>query len=265
VPCLGVRALSASRNRICRASRQPRAIRYSRLRRIRGADPPQGSSSRASTFSSCIHQKVICSRSFLSAGRAWSSPMEHSAEFDITAETIVASWWCPMHLAVVAGVLLVALVSGEGVASAANVLISINKASQEMTVRVDGLKAYVWPVSTGVKGYSTPIGSYKPLRMKREHYSGEWDNAPMPYSIFFTPRGHAIHGSHHTKQLGSRASHGCVRLAPKNAAKLYRLVRREGLKNTRIIIVGGSDPALRISKKAQKPRRVFAEAWQEQW
>jgi hypothetical protein len=31
--------------------------------------------------------------------------------------------------------------------------------------------------------------------MEIDHYSEEWDDAPMPYSIFFTQIGHAIHGT----------------------------------------------------------------------
>jgi lipoprotein-anchoring transpeptidase ErfK/SrfK len=60
--------------------------------------------------------------------------------------------------------------------------------------------------------------------MERQYVSKEWDDAPMPYSIFFTKRGHAIHGSSHTKELGRAVSHGCVRLNPANAAKLFQLV-----------------------------------------
>ncbi len=93
-----------------------------------------------------------------------------------------------------------------------------------------------------IKDYGwTPVGSFKPFRMVVDHFSKEWDDAPMPYSIFFTPEGHAIHGSPHTKRLGMRASHGCVRLAPANAAKLYALVQKTGMKNTRVVIRGGFD------------------------
>jgi hypothetical protein len=73
------------------------------------------------------------------------------------------------------------------------------------------------------------------------HYSREWDDAPMPYSIFFTEAGHAIHGSRAVGRLGSPASHGCVRLAPVHARILFDLVQSEGLANTRIE-VSGTDP-----------------------
>jgi len=36
------------------------------------------------------------------------------------------------------------------------VLITIDKSKQKMTVFIDGVEKYVWPVSTGVAGYSTP-------------------------------------------------------------------------------------------------------------
>lgn len=122
---------------------------------------------------------------------------------------------------------------------ATTVLITINKVSQKMTVVVDGEREYVWPVSTGAPGYDTPSGKYRPFRMEAEHFSKEWDDAPMPHSIFFTGEGHAIHGSYHVKNLGRRASHGCVRLAPDNAAILYDLVQKAGMQNTTVVLRGG--------------------------
>jgi len=77
----------------------------------------------------------------------------------------------------------------------ANILIQIDKPSQTMTVSVNGALLYRWPVSTGATGFSTPAGSYKPFRMEVMHYSQEWDNAGMPHAIFFTQRGHSIHGT----------------------------------------------------------------------
>jgi lipoprotein-anchoring transpeptidase ErfK/SrfK len=135
---------------------------------------------------------------------------------------------------------MAALMFGAGSAAAASVQISINKVSQRMTVSVDGVPKYVWLVSTGGRGYATPSGSYTPFRMEPDHYSKEWDEAPMPHSIFFTPVGHAIHGSPHTKRLGMPVSHGCVRLAPNNAAILYALVEKAGMRNTRVVVTGGS-------------------------
>jgi len=121
----------------------------------------------------------------------------------------------------------------------AGIDIRIDKSSQLMTVAVDGRHRYTWKVSTGKPGYATPSGTFQPFRMERHHRSDEWDNAPMPHSIFFTYKGHAIHGSPYTRHLGTAVSHGCVRLARRNAATLYSLVRQQGLGKTKITIANG--------------------------
>jgi hypothetical protein len=120
----------------------------------------------------------------------------------------------------------------------AELFIAIDKSAQQMTVTVDGTELYVWPVSTGAPGYDTPSGAYKPFRMEKDHFSREWDDAPMPNSIFFTMQGHAIHGSNHVKAIGTPASHGCVRLEPKNAAILWDLVKQQKMANTRVELTG---------------------------
>jgi hypothetical protein len=120
----------------------------------------------------------------------------------------------------------------------AEVSIVVDKTAQRMTVAVDGQQRYSWPVSTGAADYSTPVGTFTPSRLARVHYSREWDNAPMPHSIFFTDAGHAIHGSRAISHLGTPASHGCVRLAPRHASILFDLVRVEGPENTRVDITG---------------------------
>ena len=107
------------------------------------------------------------------------------------------------------------------------ILVNVDKSLQEMTVFVDGIEKYQWPVSTGVRGYSTPSGNFTASSMNKIWYSKQWDNAPMPHAIFFTKDGHAIHGSLETKKLGRAASHGCVRVSPKNAETLFHLVEAE--------------------------------------
>jgi lipoprotein-anchoring transpeptidase ErfK/SrfK len=57
----------------------------------------------------------------------------------------------------------------------------------------------------------------------------------MPHSIFFY-KGYAIHGTQYVSRLGRRASHGCVRLHPTNAATLFALVQRQGMGRTRIVV-----------------------------
>ena len=126
------------------------------------------------------------------------------------------------------------------VVAAASILITVDRSTQRMTVNVDGVQRWVWPVSTGRGGYATPAGSYTAFRMEEDHYSKEFDDAPMPHSIFFTKLGHAIHGTLDARHLGSAASHGCVRLSTANAAKLYALVEEQGLPNTKVVITGAT-------------------------
>jgi lipoprotein-anchoring transpeptidase ErfK/SrfK len=118
------------------------------------------------------------------------------------------------------------------------VVITIDKTKQEMTVFIDGVEEYDWPVSTGRPGYSTPSGTYAPTSMNEVWYSKQWDNSPMPHSIFFMKDGHAIHGSYEVKTLGKAVSHGCVRISPENAATLYDLVGKNGLQNTQVVLTG---------------------------
>jgi len=107
-----------------------------------------------------------------------------------------------------------------------------------MTVAVDGAQRYDWPVSTGRPGYDTPNGNFKPNRMDADHFSQEWDNAPMPHAIFIDLQGHAIHGFFDVKHLGLPVSHGCIRLSPDHAATLFDLVKAQTMANTKVVIAG---------------------------
>src|ERR1700688_912605 len=134
-------------------------------------------------------------------------------------------------------------------AAQANVSITIDKNAQMMSVAVDGVERYHWPVSTGIPSHETPNGSFRTFRMEEDHYSKEFDDAPMPHSIFFTKIGHAIHGTDSEGKLGTPASHGCVRLSKANAATLYAMVEKDGVLNTTVSLTGSSQIAL-----ARNPR-----------
>jgi lipoprotein-anchoring transpeptidase ErfK/SrfK len=139
------------------------------------------------------------------------------------------------------------------------VLVSIDKTKQKMTVSLDGVETYEWPVSTGRAGYSTPSGTYTATSMNKIWYSKQWDSAPMPHSIFFMKDGHAIHGSLDVKNLGKPVSHGCVRISPKNAATLYALVKENGLENTQVVVTGVSPGGeYNVARGQTSPRRGFS-------
>ncbi|MGE3875001.1 MAG: L,D-transpeptidase [Parvibaculaceae bacterium] len=120
-------------------------------------------------------------------------------------------------------------------AAQAKVAVWIDISRQTMTVSVDGWHYANWRVSTARSGYWTPRGSFRPYLLKRMHYSSKYDNSPMPHSIFFRG-GYAIHGTNYVRALGRPVSHGCIRLAPANAARLYSLVRQYGKGGTSITI-----------------------------
>ncbi len=127
--------------------------------------------------------------------------------------------------------------AGANAAHATNQLVArVSLSQQTMEVIVDGRTAFEWKVSTGRKGYGTPTGSYKPIRMHKMWYSKKYDNAPMPHSVFFNG-GYAVHATDAVKRLGRPASHGCVRLHPDNASDFYKLVETFGPGNTQIVIV----------------------------
>ena len=129
-------------------------------------------------------------------------------------------------------------------AAQAKVDITVDKNNQMMTVAVDGVERYEWPVSTGNPSHETPNGSFRTFRMEADHFSKEFDDAPMPHSIFFTRIGHAIHGTESESHLGVPVSHGCVRLSRANASTLYALVEKEGVLNTTVTLTGSSRIAL---------------------
>ncbi len=117
----------------------------------------------------------------------------------------------------------------------ADVLVRVDRASQTMQVSVDGADLYTWKVSTARPGYRTPTGVFHPQWMAARWFSRIYYNSPMPYSIFFYG-GFAIHGSYDIARLGGPASHGCVRLHPNDAATLFDLVQRAGMRSTTIVV-----------------------------
>jgi lipoprotein-anchoring transpeptidase ErfK/SrfK len=144
--------------------------------------------------------------------------------------------------AVIAAAMFAVCLLASGSANA-ELVVTIDKAKQRMFVVVNGEHRYTWPVSTGLG--NTPSGSYRPQVLSRNHRSTLFNNAPMPYAIFYS--GHyAIHGTTAVAQLGARASKGCVRLHPSNAAVLFALVQQHGPANTRILI---EDSVTRVAQR----------------
>lgn len=138
----------------------------------------------------------------------------------------------------------------------AKIAITIDKDVQQMTVAVDGVEKYRWPVSSGDVAHETPNGGFRTFRMEEDHYSKEFDDAPMPNSIFFTKQGHAIHGTDSVNRLGTPASHGCVRLSRENAATLFAMVKADGVLNTTVTLTGSAQVAMARNPRPARPSAV---------
>ncbi|WP_135450952.1 MULTISPECIES: L,D-transpeptidase [Tabrizicola] len=131
--------------------------------------------------------------------------------------------------------LLLALTLLPGVALADRILARVSISTQTMKVYHEGRHIYTWPVSTARPGKVTPTGVYAPEFLSRNHRSSRYNNAPMPFAIFYD--GHyAIHGTDQIRRLGRPASAGCVRLHPGNAKILFDMVKWEGLENMKVMI-----------------------------
>lgn len=141
-----------------------------------------------------------------------------------------------------AAVLLTAAPAG------AAVRIRIDLAAQRLEAVTPQGETVTWKISSGRRGYETPTGNYGVMRMEADHHSDEYDQAPMPYAIFFSPRGLAIHGSYE-RGLGRPLSHGCVRLAVPNARQLFQWVEKNGA----TIEITGAGRAV-ASEAVERPR-----------
>ena len=116
-----------------------------------------------------------------------------------------------------------------------DIYVKVDLAKQIMDIYKGDKWVYSWFISSAADGYVTPTGKYKPYHTAKMHFSKQFYNSPMPYSVFFKD-GYAIHGTEYVRSLGYKASHGCVRLHPENAKKLYDLVLKHGYDKTFIKI-----------------------------
>jgi L,D-transpeptidase catalytic domain len=143
----------------------------------------------------------------------------------------------------------------------AKVQIDIDLSSQTMHV-VSSNGTYDWPISSARSGYVTPDGTFRPESLQTMHYSKKYYHSPMPHSIFFAG-GYAIHGTYETRWLGRPASHGCVRIAPENAALLFDMVKQEGA----TIHISGQPPATSYGVRRRHRAPAYASApgaWEAQ-
>ncbi len=97
--------------------------------------------------------------------------------------------------------------------------ILVSKADQKVFHFSGGKLRDVFVCSTALPGYDLKAGNYRIYLKQRKHWSKKWE-VWMPHSMFFHA-GYALHATNVIRRLGRPASHGCIRLHPRDAKKLY--------------------------------------------
>ncbi len=118
---------------------------------------------------------------------------------------------------------------------AGQLIARVDVSEQTMRVYRDGKQIHKWRVSTARKGKYTPRGQWRGKFMSKNHKSSLYNNAPMPYSIFYSGN-FAIHGTNQTSRLGRPASAGCIRLDTANARTLFTMTQQVGLGNMKVVV-----------------------------
>lgn len=154
----------------------------------------------------------------------------------------------------VLGLLAAIVLSAFASAAHAGVSVNVDIVAQRMTVTTTDGEVYDWKISSGRKGFRSPNGVYRPTRLEKNWYSRKYGGA-MPHAVFFRG-GYAIHGTGAVGALGRPASHGCIRLHPANAAKLFALVKKHGSSQTRIALHGAAPDNLSRFAKASSPSKA---------
>jgi lipoprotein-anchoring transpeptidase ErfK/SrfK len=114
----------------------------------------------------------------------------------------------------------------------APLIIAISIGKQTMKVYdANGLFAET-PISTGMRGHSTPTGAFSVIQKQKLHHSNIYSGAPMPYMQRITWSGIAIHAG---VLPGYPASHGCIRMPMAFAIKMYGWTRM----GARVIVTPG--------------------------
>jgi lipoprotein-anchoring transpeptidase ErfK/SrfK len=106
------------------------------------------------------------------------------------------------------------------------------------------------PISTGMRGHSTPMGVFSVIQKHKYHHSNIYSGAPMPYMQRITWSGVAMHAG---VLPGYPASHGCIRMPMNFAVKMWGWTRM----GARVVITPGelapesfSHPLLATQKTA---------------
>ena len=114
------------------------------------------------------------------------------------------------------------------------------KSEQKLYLYFQGTLQSTWAISTGLPQYETPLLNQNPNGRIYDAYTsakfpgGDYKGlGNMPYAVFIRG-GFAVHGTAESnwRKLGTKASHGCIRLHPDNAQYFNRLIKDAGIYNS---------------------------------
>jgi|TARA_R100000049_G_C1953980_1_gene104872 lipoprotein-anchoring transpeptidase ErfK/SrfK len=112
------------------------------------------------------------------------------------------------------------------------IVITVDLDARVVSVFRGGYEIGAAAVLVGTQEHPTPLGVF-PIRYKmRDNVSEKYNNAPMPYSMFLTNDGVALHGS---QVENGYASHGCIGLPNAFAAKVFAVAK----KGDKVVITRG--------------------------
>lgn len=112
------------------------------------------------------------------------------------------------------------------------IVMTVDLEARVISVFRGGYEIGAAAVLLGTQEHPTPLGTF-PIRYKMRHnVSEKYGNAPMPYSMFLTSSGIALHGS---QVENGYASHGCIGMPNDFAAKVFTAAK----KGDKVIITRG--------------------------
>ena len=120
----------------------------------------------------------------------------------------------------------------DGVPADGKIIMTVDLKARVISVFKGGYEIGAAAVLLGTDEHPTPLGTFPITRKQRHNVSEKYNNAPMPYSMFLTSDGVALHGS---DVENGYASHGCIGMPDQFAAKVFAIAK----KGDRVIITDG--------------------------
>lgn len=111
----------------------------------------------------------------------------------------------------------------DGAPKDGQLIITVDLEARVMSVFRDGYEIGAAVAMLGTDEHPTPLGTFPIMRKQRHNVSEKYGNAPMPYSMFLTTDGIAIHGGNAVEN--GYASHGCIAIPTELAEKVFEIAK----------------------------------------